>query len=203
MPGVIRTRVGYAGGNTQNPTYHALGGHSETIQIDYDPSRITYQDLLAAFWEGHDPAHRSWSRQYASIIFAHNEEQKRLAEASRARIGKVRGIMIHTEIIPYNGFTLAENYHQKHSLQQFPELRDELQRIYPDPAVYVASAAVARVNGYVGGEGSYEELLREIDGFGLSTAGKENLLELVQRRKSGATCPTPLPAEQKRDLFHE
>ena len=191
MPGVVGTRVGYAGGTRQNPTYRDLGDHAETVQIDYDPSKITYAELLDAFWTGHDPTHRSWSRQYASIIFAHNEEQKRLAEASKARVARERGITVHTDIVPYNGFTPAENYHQKHSLRQFPGFQEDLMRIYPSPPEFVASTAVARVNGYLGGEGSYEALLREKDGLGLSSPRREELLKLVSRHKGGAACPAP------------
>ena len=181
--------MGYAGGTKQNPTYHDLGDHSETIQIDYDPSKITYPELLKAFWKGHDPTHQSWSRQYAAIIFVHNEEQRRLAEVSKAQLARDCDCTVYTEIVPYNGFTLAENYHQKHSLQQFPEFQDELKRIYPSPAEFVASAAVARVNGYLGGEGSYETLLKEKDSLGLSSVRKEELLNLVQRHKGRQACP--------------
>jgi peptide-methionine (S)-S-oxide reductase len=188
---VVRTRVGYAGGTSINPTYRDLGDHAETIQIDYDPSKITYAELLTAFWTGHDPTHRSWSRQYASIIFVHNEEQRRLAEASKACVAGERGSTIHTDIVPYNGFTLAENYHQKHSLQQFPEFQEEFTRIYPSPEELVASTAVARLNGYLGYESSYAMLLKEIDSLGLSAARKKELLKLVQRRKGGQVCPVP------------
>jgi peptide-methionine (S)-S-oxide reductase len=131
------------------------------------------------------------SRQYASIIFVHNEEQRRVAEASKARVAVERGSTVHTEIVPYNGFTLAEHYHQKHDLQRFPEFLEELKRIYPSPADFVASTAVTRVNGYLGGAGSYEALLKEIDSLGLSSARKEELLRLVQRHKSGQACPVP------------
>jgi peptide-methionine (S)-S-oxide reductase len=188
---VVRTRVGYAGGTKPNPTYHDLGDHSETIQIDYDPAKITYQELLNAFWTGHDPTYRSWSRQYASIIFVHNDEQRRLAERSKARVAKEHGSTIQTKIVPYTGFTLAENYHQKHALRLFPAFQEELRKIYPDPGDFIASTAVARVNGYLGGDGSYEELLGEVDGLGLSFARKEELLGLVHRHKGGQTCSIP------------
>lgn len=183
--------MGYAGGTKQGPTYRNLGDHSETIQIDYDPSKITYQELLDAFWTGHDPTYRSWSRQYTSIIFVHNDEQRRLAEDSRTHRAKERGRTIYTEIIPYTGFTLAENYHQKHALQQFSGFQKDLQQIYPEPGAFVESTAVARLNGYLGGEGSYEELLREADGLGLSSTRKEELIKLVRRQKQKQTCPVP------------
>ncbi len=183
--------MGYAGGKKQNPTYRSLGDHTETIQIDYDPSRISYRDLLRAFWNGHDPTNQSWSRQYASIIFVHNEEQRREAEETRTAIEQERGRKVHTEIDSYSGFTLAEDYHQKHSLRQFPAFYDELSRVYPSFNDFIASTAVARVNGYLGGEGSYEELLKESDGLGLSLARKEELIRIVERQWGRQACPMP------------
>jgi peptide-methionine (S)-S-oxide reductase len=183
--------VGYAGGKKQNPTYHSLGDHSETIQIDYDPSKISYHDLLRAFWTGHDPTLQSWSRQYASIIFVHNEAQRHEAEETRAEVERERGRKVHTEIDAYSGFTLAEDYHQKHSLRQFPAFYEELSRIYPSFNDLVASTAVARVNGYLGGEGFYGELQKEADGLGLSSARKEELLKLVERQRGRQACPIP------------
>jgi len=168
-----------------------MGDHTETVQIDYDPAKITYGELLDIFWTGHDPTRRNWYRQYASIIFTHTPEQLRLAEESKARLAKERGSTIHTEIAPYRGFTLAEDYHQKHSLQQFPDFEQELRKVYPSPMDFIASTAVTRVNGYLGGEGSYPTLLKEIDGLGLSPARREALRELVRQHKGGEACPLP------------
>jgi methionine-S-sulfoxide reductase len=187
----VRTRVGYAGGEKPDPTYRDMGGHTETVQADYDPAKITYRELLGVFWTGHDPTRRNWSRQYASIIFFHTEEQRRLAEETKARYAKELRSTIHTEIVPYGGFTLAENYHQKHSLQQFPEFEEELRKVYPRASEFVASTAVARVNGYLGGEGSLPALLKELDGLGLSPARKEKLRGLVQQHTGGEACPVP------------
>jgi methionine-S-sulfoxide reductase len=186
---VVRTRVGYAGGTKKNPTYHDLGDHSETIEIDYDPAKITYRELLDVFWKGHTPAYRSWSRQYAAIIFYHNEEQKHLAEESRERVASDLRGAVFTEIVPYTGFTLAEDYHQKHSLQHYPEFVQELRRVYPSNREFVDSTAAARLNGYLGGEGSYEALAQELERLGLSPARKETLGEMVRRRTGSVTCP--------------
>ena len=188
---MVRTRVGYAGGTKKDPTYRDLGDHTETVQIDYDPAVMTYRKLLDVFWTGHDPLRRSWSRQYASIVFTHDENQRMLAEETRDQIAKEMRSVVHTEIVPYSGFTLAEDYHQKHSLRQYPEFMEELHRIYPSPGDIVASTAAARLNGYLGGEGSCEALIREIDGLGLSAARKQALTELVQRRTGRQACPLP------------
>jgi peptide-methionine (S)-S-oxide reductase len=187
----VRTRVGYAGGEKPDPTYRSMGDHTETVQIDYDPAKITYRELLNVFWTGHDPTRRNWYRQYASIIFTHSEEQRRLADETKARVARGQENTVHTEIAPYRGFTIAENYHQKHALQQFPEFEQELRKIYPSAHDFVASTAVARVNGYLGGEGYYAALLKELDGLGLSSARREALRELVRRHKGGEACPLP------------
>jgi peptide-methionine (S)-S-oxide reductase len=63
----------------ENPTYHSLGDHSETIQIEYDPEQISYEELLDIFWSAHNPTARPWSRQYASFVFYHDETQRELA----------------------------------------------------------------------------------------------------------------------------
>ena len=96
---MIRTRVGYAGGSTNNPTYYNLGNHSETIQIDYDTTRISYEELLEVFWDNQNPTTQPWSRQYMSIIFYHNEDQRSVALASLQRKEASLGQEILTEVI--------------------------------------------------------------------------------------------------------
>lgn len=177
---MIRTRVGYAGGSKADPTYYSLGGHSETIQIDYDPSRISYAELLDVFWSSHSPTTRPYSQQYASIIFTHDEEQERLATETRDREAARTGRILYTQIVPYTTFTLAEDYHQKYRLRGVPELMAEFEAIYPDPAAFVDSTAAARVNGYVAGYGDREQLEAEIDQLGLSENGRQALLRIVR-----------------------
>jgi len=107
---VVRTRVGYAGGSTADPTYRNLDGHSETIQIDFDPTQITYEQLLDLFWASHDPTSRPWSRQYASIVFFHDEEQRRLAVESSDREAARHGQEISTEVVPFSEFHLRRSW---------------------------------------------------------------------------------------------
>ena len=178
----MRTRVGYAGGSKDNPTYRNLGDHSETIQIEYDPTQISYEELLDIFWSSHSPTARPWSRQYASIIFYHNEDQKRLAEASMDREAENRGKSIYTEIVPFTRFYLAETYHQKYRLQQVSALLSEYRAIYPQDEEFINSTATARVNGYVGGYGTLAALQAEIEDLGLSQAAQQELLDRVSAR---------------------
>ena len=179
----MRTRVGYAGGSTKNPTYHNLGDHTEAIQIDFDPTKISYEQLLEVFWRSHNPGNRSWSRQYRAAVFVHNEEQKRLALESRDRVvaAETPG-KIYTEVLPFSGFYLAEAYHQKYELQQDPELMEDFRAMYPDAGDFVNSTAAARVNGYLGGYGTADDLEREVGTLGLSEAGAGKLVDDVNRR---------------------
>jgi len=121
IDGVARTRVGYAGGSSNNPIYYNLDGHSETIQIAYDPTKVTYEELLDVFWDSHHPSAEPYSRQYMSIVFYHNEEQRRLAIESKECEESRSGLSVITEIIPFSEFYLAEDYHQKYYLRQEAE----------------------------------------------------------------------------------
>jgi len=178
---VIRTRVGYCGGTKKNPTYHNLGDHSETLQIDFDPRKISYQELLRIFWGSHDPTSRGWSRQYRAFVFYHNEEQKRLAKQTRdLEAARLKG-KISTEILPSPQFYLAEDYHQKYYLRQEPALAREFLDLCPSPVEFVNSTAAARVNGYVGGHGTTLNLQMEIKGLGLSPEGNKRLSSIVNR----------------------
>lgn len=177
---MLRTRVGYAGGTSANPTYYKLSDHSETIQIDYDPTRVSYRDLLDVFWSSHSPTQPAGSRQYASIIFYHDDEQKRVALESRDHEAARLNRRIYTEIVPDTGFTWAEDYHQKYRLRQERDLVREFEAMYPAVEDFVNSTAVTHVNGYVGGYGTLANLQAEIDRLGLSPAAQERLLNIVR-----------------------
>jgi methionine-S-sulfoxide reductase len=176
---LVRTRVGYAGGTKKDPTYHSLGDHSEAIQIDFDPSEISYERLLEFFWAAHDPTALSYSRQYKGAVFFHNNTQQRLAIETRDRQAARKKTKIFTEIQPFNGFYLAEGYHQKYYLRMKTDLMREFTNMYADEGGLINSTAAARINGYVAGYGTYERLLSEVGSFGLSREGSKKLLDLV------------------------
>ena len=182
---MIRTRVGYGGGTKENPTYHNLGDHSETLEIDYDPSVVTYKSLLGIYWGSHDPVSRSWSRQYASFIFFHDERQKKLALASKEDLERKRGVKLMTEIVPYTGFFLAEGYHQKYYLQNRKEITGEFRTIYPVDRDFVNSTATARANGYIGGYGSLESFNKEAGSLGLTSESIRAIHDIVKRKSEG------------------
>jgi peptide-methionine (S)-S-oxide reductase len=182
--------VGYAGGAKKHPTYRSLGDHTETVQVDFDPTVISYQELLEVFWASHIPGYPSWSRQYLNVIFYHTEEQKRLAEDSKARVAAKTGGPVHTAILPATEFTLAEDYHQKYYLRQVPGVWREISRFYPDLNGLVDSTAAARMNGYAAGYGSVSRLEEELPGLGLSPeAGRQLLAQTADKSGPRQGCP--------------
>lgn len=157
-----------------------MGDHTETVQVDYDPERITYSQLLDIFWKSHQPTDQSWSRQYKNAIFYHNELQRKLATDSKKKMEQQSGTTVKTEVLPLRSFTMAEDYHQKYVLKHH-RLYSEILRVYSRHEDIVNSTAAARLNGYAGGYGSKDQLLREIDSLGVSADGKKVLSELVRR----------------------
>jgi len=132
VPGVVSAVSGYMGGSVKNPSYEQVSsgrtGHTEVVQVTYDPAKVSYEKLLDTFWLNHDPTvvNRQFcdsGSQYRPAIFYHGEEQKRLAEASKAKWGKDKPFRqpILTPIVPASDFWPAEDYHQdyykKNSLQ--------------------------------------------------------------------------------------
>lgn len=184
LPGVIRTRVGYAGGTTPEPTYRSLGDHIETLQLDFDPSVISYQHLLDTFFQHHKPIGEPWKRQYMSAVFYHYPEQQRLALQTIEREASVRGRKIFTAVYPYQHFTLAEARHQKYKLQRQTALLEALRQQYPSFSELVHSTAAARVNGGLYGYGQRTELEKILDGIGLSQEGREILFEASKAPKT-------------------
>ncbi len=187
--------MGYAGGTTPAPTYQQLGDHVESFQVDYDPAAISYDQLLAVFWESHDGRALPYSRQYASFIFYTNDEQKTKAQAFLAREQARDPLPIRTELVPLVQFFRAEDYHQKYALQSQGAVARELMAIYPDPRAFADSPAAARLNGYLGGHGSRERLLAELPGLGLSAPLAARLAKTLAPRleAGGGSLPCPLP----------
>ena len=159
-----------------------MGDHTETVQVDYDPGRITYEQLLDIFWKSHTPTGRSHSRQYLRAIFYHDEYQRKQAEASRDALTQKLGQPVRTEVAPLRSFTMAEDYHQKYLLKQQYSLKSEMSGIYPQHRDFVDSTAVSRINGYAGGHGSRAQFDREIDRLGLSPMGKQELQVILERQ---------------------
>lgn len=128
VDGVINTTTGYTGGHFKSPSYEDVctgkTGHAEAVQVEYDPKKISYEDLLDVFWRIHDPTQLNRQgfdigTQYRSTIFYHNGEQNKAAIASKEKLeksGKYKKLIV-TEIVPASIFYEAEEYHQKYWLK--------------------------------------------------------------------------------------
>ncbi|MCW3464373.1 peptide-methionine (S)-S-oxide reductase MsrA [Chitinophaga nivalis] len=125
LDGVLKVESGYAGGSIPNPTYEQVcegnTGHAEVIQVTYDPAKITYADLLQAFWTSHDPTQlnrqgNDVGTQYRSVIFYHDEAQHKEAEFYKKKLQESGAYdkPVVTEISPLPTFYKAENYHQNY-----------------------------------------------------------------------------------------
>jgi peptide-methionine (S)-S-oxide reductase len=123
LPGVTATRVGYSGGQTEDPSYEEVctdrTGHAEAVEITFDPEQISYDELLDVFWGKHDPTQlnrQGWDvgSQYRSSIFTHGPEQEEAAARSKAAQQAQTAGRIVTEIVPAGEFYEAEEYHQQY-----------------------------------------------------------------------------------------
>ncbi|MBD3276001.1 MAG: peptide-methionine (S)-S-oxide reductase [Candidatus Marinimicrobia bacterium] len=180
--------MGYAGGTTQNPTYHNIGDHAETLQIEFDPDVITYRELLNIYWDSHTPTRKGWSKQYQAFVFYHTAEQHEIAEESKKQLWDKLGKEIKTEIQSLNQFYIAEDYHQKYYLQNSNRFMKAFENIYPDMDSFINSTAAARVNGYLGGYGAHEQFRREEQALGLPGDLIESLDKRVKRNSPGIQC---------------
>lgn len=180
---MIRTRVGYCGGRSASPTYHAIGDHSETVEIDYDPTVVTYEDLLSAFFAGHDPLARSFSVQYRSAIFYRTEKEWSAAERALGDAQRSLG-RVHTSIEPMSRFWLAEDYHQKFRLRGHSHVADELRAMFPDDRAFVDSTTAARLNGWFDGWGDEAQIERDLPLTGLDRSARREVRAFAGRRQS-------------------
>ena len=123
IDGVTATRVGYAGGNVDNPTYKQVcsdrTGHAEVVEVTYDDEKVPYEQLLAVFWMEHDPTQLNRQgpdvgSQYRSAVFVHDAEQRSVAEASRAQVQERVSRPVVTQIEDAPPFWEAEDYHQQY-----------------------------------------------------------------------------------------
>lgn len=124
LPGVSGVISGYSGGARPNPTYEEVGsggtGHAESVEVIYDPARVSYEKLLEAFWHNIDPLSANGQfcdrgEQYRSIVFYGNENERRLAEESKKKVEQRLKAKVVTEIVPAAAFYRAEEYHQDYS----------------------------------------------------------------------------------------
>ena len=156
VKGVKEAVSGYSGGHKENPTYRQIGtgltGHSETVEVYYDPKVVSYETLVKVFYGSHDPTtvngqHPDYGTQYRSIIFYQNEEEKKIAETFKAGL-EASGEFdqpIATEIVPFEKFWKAEEYHQ------------DYERLNPNNG-YIQNVSIPRLRKF---QKKFPELLKE------------------------------------------
>ena len=146
---MVRTRVGYTGGEMIGPTYEAMGDHTEALQIDFDPAVVSLEEMVERFWRSHSPIVSMRSLQYRSAIWYADEHQRKVINDAKQKIAKDYSAPIQTAVLPLGPFYRAEDYHQKYSLQRHGKLMKVFAKIYPEFRHFVDSTAAARLNGNV------------------------------------------------------
>ncbi|NHN49625.1 peptide-methionine (S)-S-oxide reductase [Halostella sp. JP-L12] len=160
LDGVVRTRVGYAGGSKADPTYHALGDHSEVVQVDYDPGELSFTDLLDVAFRNHEPRSQPKKRQYQNVVF-HETDAEREAIADYVAESDWPADSVETRVEPLDTFYLAEDYHQKFNLGNQPSLERPFEEAGYDADELRESAAATKINAHAAGKDvpAFEEAL--------------------------------------------
>jgi len=150
MDGVVRTRVGYAGGTKRDPTYRSLGDHTEVFQVDFDPAAVTYRDLLRLVFESHTPQHQTGKRQYQNVVLAATADQRATLDEFLTERG-LDADAIGTRIERLSRFYPAEEYHQKYNLRSVSSFMDAFEAAgYGDDELRESPIA-AKLNAYAAG----------------------------------------------------
>jgi len=147
VEGVVRTRVGYAGGTTADPTYHDIGDHSEALQVDFDPGVVSFHELVDLAVANHNPRRQPRKRQYQSVLFYGSEREREVIEE---RLDEIR-TTVETRVEPLDRFCLAEDYHQKYNLRSDRAVMSAFEDAGYDDADIRESPAAARLNAAVAG----------------------------------------------------
>lgn len=182
MPGVFRTRTGYAGGTLPDPTYRHMGDHSETVELEYDPEILSYEEILLVFWDNHNPVNINGykGRQYQSMLLYRTLQQKNAIDRvlnERRELGKDEPA---TEVHPFTAFYPAEEKHQKYYLKRNPDAIDKLLTLYPSIQAMDQSTLAARLNGLAKGFTNRSRTLEEVKGWRMPETERERIMALVK-----------------------
>lgn len=185
LPGVIRTRVGYAGGTSNNPTYRQMGDHTEMVQLDFDPGIIPYKQLVELFWSSHNPVNINdyKGRQYQSLLFYADGQQRDIIRQVLNDLGERGESEPDTEIVPNKPFYVAEDKHQKYYLKRHPSAIEKLGALYPSHGELVGSTLAARLNGLAKGYTNLERILNEISEWPIDSGKQKEMTDLVKQIK--------------------
>jgi len=161
------------------PSYRNMGDHTETTEVDFDTSKLTYEELLNVFWKAHSPTRTSSSIQYRCVVFYNNDKQKALAEESLKVQQAKNKSRITTTVVPATHFTLAEDYHQKFYLRQ----KDSIMEIFESLSSQqlIDSPAAARLNALTQNYVSPVLLKKELPSWSeLTPKQRSKLLPIIE-----------------------
>lgn len=160
-----------------------MGDHTESVQVDFDPAVISYEDLLGVFWENHSPIH-PMPRQYMSAIWTQNDQQQKIALESKEKRNNPRIVTVIRNCVEW---TNAEDYHQKFHLQHHKGICKTLR--VKTVAELTSSWCAAKLNGFVNGDGTADQLEADLAKMPLEEAMKIEIRELFQgRSRKGGSC---------------
>ncbi|CAI6074155.1 peptide-methionine (S)-S-oxide reductase MsrA [Cohnella sp. JJ-181] len=183
LPGVVRTRVGYAGGAAAHPTYRDMGDHSETVEVAFDADLISLDQLLEIFWNNHNPININGykGRQYQSLLLYRDERQAEAFNRVKEMKETAKGYPLETEIAPLQTFHPAEPRHQKYYLKRFPDAMEKLGSLYGSEAELAQSRLAARLNGVAKGYANLAPVLEEIREWPLDPRERADMIEHVRQ----------------------
>ena len=159
-----------------NPTYHALGSHTEALQVDFDPQQISLEEVINLVWKSHNPISAPRRSQYKSAIWFSDDQQLQIIESTMKPLEERFGQKLTTEVLPLNVFYNAEDYHQKYSLQHYKSLMQGFKRMYPKFVDFNNSTSAARLNGFSAGHGTRTLFNEEAGLYGFELPDLEKVL---------------------------
>jgi len=185
MDGVLRTRVGYSGGKSTNPSYKVVDFHTEVVEIDYDPEIISYGELIDIFFSSHNETLRPYDQRVKSLIFYRNDAEYDIAKQklNNIRMSTPEEESVFTELKSFEVFYLAEPEHQNRSLKLETSLYGEIEQMFGTDDKVLLSILASKLNGYIYGYGTLEGAQNLLDLSGLSDASKARVIDVIQNRK--------------------
>ncbi|MBA2942602.1 peptide-methionine (S)-S-oxide reductase [Paenibacillus sp. CGMCC 1.16610] len=182
LAGITRTRVGFAGGTTENPTYRQLGDHSETVEMDFDSSIVSLEAILHVFWSNHNPVNINdyKGRQYRSLVLYRDPSQLDIIRKVMANSEEQGKGTPDTEVAPFKGFYPAEDRHQKYYLKRYPDAIDKLSTLFPTEEALTNATLAARLNGLAKGYTNRDRIINEIRTWLISGKEQEEIIRLIR-----------------------
>ncbi|MDR6553153.1 peptide-methionine (S)-S-oxide reductase MsrA [Paenibacillus qinlingensis] len=182
LPGVVRTRVGFAGGTTDHPTYREMGDHTETVEIVFNSDLLSLENLLNVFWSNHNPTNINdyKGRQYTSMVLYRDSNQQSAAQHVLTNREQQGNSKIDTEIAPYTTFYLAEDRHQKYYLKRYPDAIDKLRTLFSTDEELTNATLAARLNGLAKGYTNMDSIVSDIRTWPISTQQQEKMIRLIR-----------------------